>query len=63
MVKNVPKGLTLKFNIVNFTKKHSLFDDGMKPYTFSINRHEKRKVGWVREGSKVIYDENDKFGR
>lgn len=56
MVKNAPKGLSLKFNIVNFTKKHSLFDDGMKPYTFSMNRHEKRKVGWVREGSKVIYE-------
>lgn len=63
MVKNVPKGLTIKFNIVNLTKKYSLFDQGMKPYVFSLIRFEKRKVGWVREGTKVGYEENDKFCR
>lgn len=56
MVKNVPKGLTLKLNIVNLTKKYSLFDSGMKPYIFSMMRFEKRKVGWVREGTKVLYE-------
>ena len=39
MVKNVPKGLTLKFNIVNFNKKYSLFDLGKKPYVFSMIRY------------------------
>lgn len=63
MVKHVPKGLTLKINIVNLNKKHSLFDSGMKPYVFSMTRYEKRKVGWVREGSKVTYEENDRFCR
>ena len=62
-MKNVPKGMTIKFNIVNLTKKHSLFDLGMKPYVFSMNRYEKRKVGWVREGMKVVYDENEKLRR
>lgn len=61
LVRNVPKGLILKFNIVNLTKKHSLFDYGMKPYVFSMIRYEKRKVGWVREGLKVLYEENDRF--
>ena len=55
--------MTIKFNIVNLTKKHSLFDLGMKPYVFSMNRYEKRKVGWVREGMKVVYDENEKLRR
>jgi hypothetical protein len=45
------------------SKKYSLFDQGMKPYVFSMIRYEKRKVGWVREGMKVTYDENDKFCR
>lgn len=63
MVKNVPKGITIKFNIVNLTKKHSLFNEGMKPYTFSMARFEKRKVGWVREGMKVSYKQNENFGR
>ena len=53
--------MSLKFNIVNLGKKHSLFDQGMKPYTFSLGRFEKRKVGWVREGMKVNYEENDQF--
>ena len=62
-VKNVPKGMTLKFNIVNLTKKHSLFNLGMKPFVFSMSRFEKRKVGWVREGMKVSYEENEKLRR
>ena len=53
----------MKFNIVNLTKKHSLFDYGMKPYVFSMVRYEKRKVGWVREGMKIHYDENEKVRR
>lgn len=60
-MKNVPKGLTLKFNIVNLSKKHSLFDSGMKPYIFSMTRYEKRKVGWTREGLKIQYKENERF--
>ena len=39
MIRNVPKGVTLKLNIVNFHKKHSLFDLGMKPYVFSMIRY------------------------
>ena len=37
-VKNVPKNMTIKFNILNLGKKNSLFDMGMKPYTFSLGR-------------------------
>lgn len=55
--------MTIKFNIVNLTKKYSLFEDGMKPCIFSESRYEKRNVGWVREGMKVNYTENEKFLR
>ena len=47
--------MTLKFNIMNLTKKYSLFEDGMKPCIFSESRYEKRNIGWVREGMKVHY--------
>jgi cytosolic carboxypeptidase protein 2/3 len=54
-VRNVPKGTTVKFNIVNMAKRFSLFDYGMKPSVFSMMRFERRQVGWVRDGSKLNY--------
>lgn len=30
----------------------------MKPTVFSMVRFEKRKIGWVREGTKINYEEN-----
>jgi len=47
-VRNVPRGQTLRFNIVNLTKKHSLFAQGMRPSVFSMVRCERRGIGWVR---------------
>lgn len=55
--------MPIKFNIVNLSKKHSLFDLGMKPYAFSLCRYQKRKVGWVREGTRINYEENKLFRR
>jgi hypothetical protein len=57
-VKNVPKNTTVKFNLVNMSKSESLFNFGMKPTVFSMMRYEKRKVGWLREGQKVSYEES-----
>jgi hypothetical protein len=47
-VRNVAKGATIKINLVNMAKKHSLFQTGMRPSVFSMVRFEKRGVGWVR---------------
>lgn len=49
---------TLKFNIVNMSKKSSLFELGMKPAVFSLMKFEKRNVGWVRDGSKISYKQS-----
>ena len=38
-VRNVPRGTALRFNIVNLSKRHSLFEYGMKPSVFSVIRH------------------------
>lgn len=59
-VKNVEKNSVIKFNLVNMTKKSSLFDIGMKPSVFSMARYEKRNIGWVREGLKVSYKRSQK---
>lgn len=57
-VKNVPKNTNVKFNIVNLSKRFSLFEYGMKPAVFSMMKYEKRQIGWVRDGAKVNYQEN-----
>lgn len=57
-VRNVPRSCTVKFNLVNFTKKASLLSDGMKPAVFSLIRYERRKIGWVHEGTKVQYQQS-----
>lgn len=62
-VKNVPKGTTVKFNIVNMAKRYSLFDYGMKPSVFSLMKFEKRKIAWVRDGAKVTYSESNELRR
>jgi len=54
----MPKNATVRFNLVNMSKNASLFNLGMKPMVFSMMRHEKRKVGWLREGQKVTYEES-----
>ena len=54
----MPKNTTVKFNLVNMSKSESLFNFGMKPTVFSMMRYEKRKVGWLREGQKVSYEES-----
>ena len=43
------------------SKRFSLFDFGMKPAVFSMMRFERRKVGWVRDGSKINYRENSEI--
>lgn len=60
-VSGAPKGSTLTFNIVNMSKRDSLFADGMKPAVFSMGRYEKRKVGWAHEGNRITYMESQKL--
>jgi hypothetical protein len=60
-VRGVPKNTTIKFNIVNMSKRFSLFEYGMKPAIFSMMKYEKRQIGWVRDGSKIIYKESDQI--
>lgn len=54
-MRNVAKGRTLRFSIVNLIKRDSLFNYGMKPAVFSRVRYEKRKIGWLREGQRISY--------
>lgn len=50
-VTNVKVGHKVTFNIKNFSKPDSLFNEGMKPLLLSL----KSGLGWVRCGSDVSY--------
>jgi hypothetical protein len=50
-VKNVTVGQVVVFNIRNFSKPDSLFNEGMKPLIYSS----KSKRGWTRTGANIQY--------
>jgi hypothetical protein len=33
----------------------------MKPAIFSMMKYEKRQIGWVRDGAKIAYRENEEI--
>ena len=50
---NVKKFTTYKFNIVNFTKAESSYNQGMKPIFYSVKEAESGEgqgIGWYRDG-------------
>ena len=58
---NVRKFTTYKFNIVNFTKAESSYNQGMKPIFYSekeANSGEGQGIGWYRDGTNICYYQN-----
>lgn len=47
---DIRKKKKVRFNIINFTKNHLLYEDGMKPYVFK-----KSKMEWSQEGIDIEY--------
>ena len=58
-IKNTTKDLDVKYNIVNFTKKDSLYNFGMKILIFSEKENELTELGWFRGGTGIGYYENN----
>ncbi|EAR88956.3 zinc carboxypeptidase family protein (macronuclear) [Tetrahymena thermophila SB210] len=58
-ISKTKKDKTIKLNLVNHSKKQSLFKNGMKPAIFSVkkNKNEKEK-SWERGGNNVKYYQN-----
>lgn len=50
-VSNAPSNQKIKFNIINFNKKHVLYKDGMKPYVFTISNGK-----WVQSCTSITYN-------
>lgn len=58
-VKNTSANLDIKYNIVNFTKKDSLYNFGMKILIFSEAENAKSGLGWFRGGTNIHYYANN----
>ncbi|ESN99193.1 hypothetical protein HELRODRAFT_67454 [Helobdella robusta] len=54
-VRNMIRNKWYNFKIINFSKKHNLYSQGMQPLVYSEHLAEKYKIGWFRSGSNVRY--------
>nr|XP_039257759.1 uncharacterized protein LOC120334341 isoform X2 [Styela clava] len=54
-IQNAQRNVTYKFNIINFLKKDSLYNYGMKPLIYSENLATEKKLGWHRNGENIKY--------
>ena len=48
-----------QFNLLNFVKPDSSFNDGMKPLIYSKKESEGNKMGWMRAGEDIAYYQNN----
>lgn len=60
-ISNTKKGTPVKFNIINLTKRYSLYKKGMKILVYSEKKAEKDKIGWHRGGDNIIYYNNSLY--
>lgn len=44
---------TVRFNVLNFTKPYSLYQNGMQPMIWSERLYEEKGIGWFRGGKEV----------
>ncbi|KAG2381432.1 hypothetical protein C9374_006421 [Naegleria lovaniensis] len=58
-VKNAKKGKKYKFNIVNYLKPGSLYNQGMMPLIYSVHDANTKGIGWTRGGSDICYYRNN----
>ena len=47
--------MTYRFNIVNFMKPDSNYNQGMKPLIYSVKEAEESRIGWQRDGFNIAY--------
>ena len=62
-VMNIRQGTQIKINICNMAKPNNLYNKGMKPFIYSMNKKKQTGVGWHRGGENVRYSLNGQFAR
>jgi len=54
-VQNTRKDKVYRFNIVNFMKPDSNYNQGMKPLVYSVKEAAENSMGWTRDGFNIAY--------
>lgn len=54
-VANTRKGHKVRFNIINLAKPDSLYNQGMRVLSYSMNLRKTDDIGWHRVGSDIKY--------
>jgi len=54
-VQNTQKDKTYRFNIVNFMKPDSNYNQGTRPLVYSLKESEVNNMGWFRDGFNIAY--------
>jgi hypothetical protein len=57
-IQNTRKNRTYTFNIRNYQKSDSLYNQGMLPLLYSRKEYEKTKRSWQRVGDDIVYYQN-----
>jgi cytosolic carboxypeptidase protein 2/3 len=57
-VSNYKKQHTVMFNIINLMKYESLYNQGMKPLVYSLQKFQTNNIGWHRDGDRISYYQN-----
>lgn len=60
-VSNMKLHTKYKFNILNYSKKYSLYQEGMQVCIYSQRNFDKNNEGWYRGGDKITYSSNKIF--
>ena len=60
---NIRQDTVIKFNICNLSKPNKLYDKGMKPFVYSMNKFKQKGVGWHRAGENCEYYNNGQVAR
>lgn len=58
-VKKTHRNQTVKFNILNFYKNGSLFNEGMKISIFSKKKYDLTQTGWFKGAFEIGYIKNN----
>jgi len=57
-IQNMRRNRQYTFNIKNYQKSDSLYNQGMLPLVYSRKDYEKNKKSWQRDGQNIVYYQN-----
>ena len=62
-ISHLQKSVSYKLNIVNLCKSKSLYNNGLRPLTYSEQRVANEALGWIRSGFDIAYFKSSIYHR